>query len=269
VRFGRVHRGGADRTALLTCEICGTLPDEVTCEPLLVSGEVIGSVLVNHPGPPADDVAVRIRETVIQAAPVLANLRNLAIAEVRAATDALTGLPNNRAVQDTIRRMVAQASRSVMPLSAALLDLDHFKRINDVYGHSRGDEVLAAVATGLRSSVRESDFVGRHGGEEFLILLPDTGKEQARVVAEKVRAAVATMTPPNMDDPVTASIGVASVPDDAGTADALIRAADRALYAAKGNGRNRVELFVSPDRRAPQADSARGGAERATGPGTG
>ena len=96
-----------------------------------------------------------------QAVTVLANLRNLAIAEVRAATDALTGLPNTRAVQDTIKSLVAQASRDGLDLSAALLDLDHFKRINDAYGHSRGDEVLAAVAMVLRSSVRESDFVGR------------------------------------------------------------------------------------------------------------
>jgi PleD family two-component response regulator len=99
---------------------------------------------------------------------VLANLRNLALAEIRAATDALTGLPNNRAVQDTIKRMVAQASRSVSPLSAALIDLDHFKRVNDAYGHSRGDE-------------------------EFLLLLPDTGRDQAVVVAEKVREAVASL----------------------------------------------------------------------------
>jgi diguanylate cyclase (GGDEF)-like protein len=144
--------------------------------------------------------------------------------------------------------MVAQTSRTVSPLSAALLDLDHFKRINDAYGHSRGDEVLAAVAMVLRSSVRESDFVGRYGGEEFLLLLPDTGRDQAAIVAEKVRAAVAGLGLSEINQPVTASLGVAAVPDDAADADTLVRAADRALYAAKGNGRNRVELFISPAR---------------------
>ena len=248
VRFGRGYRGGRDRDPLLICAICGPLADAVSCEPLLVSGEVIGSILVNHPDPPADEAHRRIRESVTQAAPVLANLRNLAIAEIRAATDALTGLPNNRAVQDTIKRMVAQAGRNLSPLSAALLDLDHFKRINDAYGHSRGDEVLAAVATVLRSSLRERDFVGRYGGEEFLLLLPDTGRDQAVVVAEKVRAAVAGLGLSEIGQPVTASLGIAAVPDDAADADTLIRAADRALYAAKGNGRNRVELFISPVR---------------------
>ena len=248
IRFGRGYRGGEDHVPLLACGICGSLPDAVSCEPLLVSGEVIGSILVNHPDPPGGQDALRIRESVTQAAPVLANLRNLAIAEVRAATDALTGLPNTRAVQDTIKRMVAQASRTVSPLSAALLDLDHFKRINDAYGHSRGDEVLAAVAMVLRSSVRESDFVGRYGGEEFLLLLPDTGRDQAAIVAEKVRAAVAGLGLSEINQPVTASLGVAAVPDDAADADTLVRAADRALYAAKGNGRNRVEMFISPAR---------------------
>jgi diguanylate cyclase (GGDEF)-like protein len=244
----RGYRGGEDHVPLLACGKSGSLPNAVSCEPLLVSGEVIGSILVNHPDPPGGQAHRRIRESVTQAAPVLANLRNLAIAEVRAATDALTGLPNTRAVQDTIKRMVAQASRTISPLSAALLDLDHLKRINDAYGHSRGDEVLAAVAMVLRSSVRESDFVGRHGGEEFLLLLPDTGRDQAAIVAEKVRAAVAGLGLSEINQPVTASLGVAAVPDDAADADTLVRAADRALYAAKGNGRNRVELFISPAR---------------------
>jgi diguanylate cyclase (GGDEF)-like protein len=244
VRFGRVHRGGLDREPLLACQVCEALPDATTCEPLLVGGQVIGSVLVNH-SRQADDIGPRVRESVTQAAPVLANLRNLAIAEVRAATDALTGLPNNRAVQDTLRRMVAQASRTVSPLSAVLLDLDHFKRVNDTHGHSRGDEVLAAVAATVRSSLRESDFVGRYGGEEFLILLPDTGKHEARTVAEKVRAAVDAIALANLELRVTASLGVATLPDDGGDADTLVRAADRALYSAKGRGRNRVELFES------------------------
>jgi diguanylate cyclase (GGDEF)-like protein len=229
---------------LLACQVCEALPEVKTCEPLLVGGQVIGSVLVNHPRQ-ADDIGPRVRESVTQAAPVLANLRNLAIAEIRAATDALTGLPNNRAVQDTLRRMVAHAGRAVSPLSAALLDLDHFKRINDTHGHGRGDEVLAAVAATLRSSLRDSDFVGRYGGEEFLLLLPDTGKREARLVAEKVRVAVEATAVHNLELKVSASLGVATLPDDCGDADTLVRAADRALYAAKGGGRNRVEVFES------------------------
>ena len=109
-----------------------------------------------------------------QAAPVLGNLRNLALAEFRANNDSLTGLPNKRATDDTLKRMVAQANRSVMPLTAAMLDLDHFKQINDRFGHAKGDEVLAAVGATLRSCLRGSDFAGRFGGEELLVLFPDT-----------------------------------------------------------------------------------------------
>ncbi|HEX3737696.1 MAG TPA: GGDEF domain-containing protein [Solirubrobacterales bacterium] len=240
VRFGRNHAEERAGTALTSCEICGALPGASTCEPLLVGGEVIGSVLINVDGEAPPDRR-RSRETVAQAAPVLANLRNLAIAELRAATDPLTGLPNQRAIQDTLKRMVAQASRTISPLAALLVDLDHFKQINDVCGHDRGDEVLAAVGVALRSVLRDSDFAGRYGGEEFLMLLPDTDSVGAVRVAEAVRAAVGAISLPGIDRPITASVGVAVLPDHAGEATTLFRMADRALYAAKNAGRDRVE----------------------------
>ena len=141
--------------------------------------------------------------------------------------------------------MVAHASRTVSPLAALALDLDHFKHINDRYGHGSGDEVLAAVGSTLKTSCRESDFVGRAGGEEFLILLPDTGLDAAKLVAENVRRALAAITVPSIERAITASIGVAVLPDHAGDATSLLRHADRALYTAKKNGRNRTELFTS------------------------
>ena len=254
VRFARPHSEQLDGNALISCEVCGKAGDFSTCEPLLVGGEVIGSVFVAHPAPPTREARSSIRETVIQAAPVLGNLRNLAIAELRAATDRLTGLPNQRAVQDTLKRMVAQAARTVTPLTALLVDLDHFKQVNDIYGHGRGDEVLAAVGSTLRSSCRESDFVGRAGGEEFLILLPDTGLDGAQAVAENIRTAIASITVSSVARPITASIGIAVLPDHAGDATSLLRHADRALYTAKNNGRNRTEIFardmlpVTPER---------------------
>ena len=159
--------------------------------PSLVGGEVIGSVLVAHRPPLTQPERSRVDESVSQAAPVLANLRNLAVAEVRAATDGLTGLPNARSLRESLVRMVAQAARSELPLSAVLCDLDHFKQINDVYGHEKGDQALAAASAALRAALRESDLAGRYGGEEFLILLPDTPLDGAVVLAEKLRDEVA------------------------------------------------------------------------------
>jgi diguanylate cyclase (GGDEF)-like protein len=245
VRFAHRHTEDHAESSLTTCEICGGLPGTSTCEPLLVGGEVIGSVLVAHSQEPDTRARQRISETVAQAAPVLGNLRNLAIAELRAATDRLTGLPNQRAVQDTLKRMVAQASRTITPLTAILVDLDHFKQINDLYGHDRGDEVLAAAGVALRNAVRESDFVGRYGGEEFLLLLPDTDTDSALQVAEAVRVAISAVRVASIEHRITASAGVATLPRDAGDSVTLFRAADRALYAAKNNGRDRVQTAVA------------------------
>lgn len=242
IRFARTHTSRDGETALLTCAVCKQLPGEIVCQPLLVGGEVIGSVLTSGPTFGEADTA-RIGESVTLAAPVLANLRDLAIAEVRAATDALTGLPNSRAVRDTARRMVAEATRGARPLSALLLDLDHFKNINDTHGHGSGDEVLAAVGEALRSTVRESDFAGRYGGEEFLILLPDTDLASGLAVAEKLRAAVAMISVPGVDQPITTSVGVAMLPAHGHDTPTLLRSSDRALYSAKANGRNRVETL--------------------------
>jgi diguanylate cyclase (GGDEF)-like protein len=243
VRLARPHHEAPGEQPLISCRLCGQGPAVSTCLPPLVSGEVTGSVLMEHDRELDDDHRVRVKDSVAQAAPVLANLRNLAIAELRAATDSLTGLPNARAVQDTLKRVVAQASRMVWPLGAVLLDLDHFKEVNDTFGHARGDEVLAAVGVALGSVVRESDFVGRYGGEEFIILLPDTGRDGAVGVCERLRTAFAEIRVLEGDRSVTASFGVAAFPEDAPDATRLVRNADRALYRAKANGRDRVEVF--------------------------
>jgi len=239
VRLGRPHAQAVDNEPLLMCGLCGS-HERTTCVPSLVGGEVIGSVLVSHERPLTQPERSRVDESVSQAAPVLANLRNLAVAEVRAATDGLTGLPNARSLRESLVRMVAQAARSELPLSAVLCDLDHFKQINDVYGHEKGDQALAAASAALRAALRESDLAGRYGGEEFLILLPDTPLDGAVVLAEKLRDEVALVAVPGVDRAITASFGVASFPADTPDGDMLIRMADRALYAAKSLGRNCV-----------------------------
>jgi diguanylate cyclase (GGDEF)-like protein len=254
VRLGHAHEQGGDVDPLLSCDLCGKSAKDVLCTPSLVGGEVIGSVLVRKGEALVDSERERVAESVSQASPVLANLRNLAIAEARASTDALTGLPNSRSCRDNLKRMVAHAGRTVSPLSAVMFDLDHFKQINDRFGHGAGDDVLAAVGEAIGATLRGSDFGGRYGGEEFLLLLPGTDQGGALEVAEKLRLVVATLEFQQPDLKVTASFGIATYPLDALDADALVRMADRALYSAKALGRDRVELVESKSVGDPQRE---------------
>jgi diguanylate cyclase (GGDEF)-like protein len=255
VRAGRTHSQDAERSALLACPVCASCPGATLCVPLTVGGEVIGSVLLNHAAAYTEAEQQRIRDSVGQAAPVLANLRNLAVAEIRAATDGLTGLPNKRAVTDAMKRLFAQASTTASPLALLLIDLDHFKQINDQWGHPVGDQVLASIGAVLRSVLRTRDFAGRNGGEEFAVLLPDTGIPAALEIAERIRTAITEISLPGTDVSVAASLGVVGFPDHATTLDRLERLADAALYIAKRQGRNRVELADPAATDSPATDS--------------
>jgi diguanylate cyclase (GGDEF)-like protein len=254
VRLSTPYARAPGDDPLMQCELCGKVTGDLICDPLLVGGQVIGSVLVARDKTVPEHERARVRDAVVQAAPILANQRNLALAELRAASDALTGLPNRRSADETLKRMMAHADRRKSPLAAVLLDLDHFKRVNDIYGHEQGDKVLAVVGQILTTTVRASDFAARYGGEEFLVLLPDTDRETAREVAEKLRLAIAGTD--NFEcGSQTASFGVAALPDDATDAEQLLRKADRALYAAKADGRNRVKTAVASGVPTPDGDN--------------
>lgn len=161
--------------------------------------------------------------------------------ELSSRTDELTGLPNRRGFLDAAQVELARARRSGRPLAIVMADLDHFKHVNDRFGHAGGDAVLRSVAAVLRSSIRSEDLVARWGGEEFILLLPETDRAGAWQAAEKVRLAVAAREIPVDATPVrvTASFGVAAHAPDR-TLDSTIADADRALYRAKEEGRDRV-----------------------------
>jgi diguanylate cyclase (GGDEF)-like protein len=245
IRLGRTHEQAEGCEPLLSCQVCQRDDSITTCVPSLVGGQVVGSLLVRHPEPLTDFERERLSDSVAQAAPTLANLRTLALAEVRAATDALTGLPNARTLHESLRRMLAYASRRLEPLTLVLLDLDHFKRVNDTFGHESGDAVLAGVGDVLRSKLRGSDFAARYGGEEFVVLLPATDCAGGVAVANNLRELLTELRIPGLDGPVTASFGVAAYPEDALDASALLRVADQALYAAKAAGRNCVRAAAA------------------------
>jgi diguanylate cyclase (GGDEF)-like protein len=168
--------------------------------------------------------------------------RNAELAQ-KASCDPLTGLANRRAFDSRYQEEWARARRYRQHFSVVSMDIDFFKRINDTYGHDAGDRVLSAVGGLLRSGSRPSDYAARMGGEEFLLLLPGTSVEEAKVVAERLREGMAMLElGEELRSPVTASFGVATSEEieDPDGEHSLLRLADRRLYAAKHNGRNRV-----------------------------
>jgi diguanylate cyclase (GGDEF)-like protein len=168
-------------------------------------------------------------------------------AEREARIDPLTGLNNRRAFLERAALELQRAARYNAPTALIMLDLDHFKVINDTYGHPVGDQVLVALASALFKSMREVDSVGRLGGEEFAILMPDTAAEAAIQAAERIRQAVEAMALDVEGRRITctASFGISAFQPDDGSIDELFIRADRALYSAKQLGRNRVEAYAS------------------------
>lgn len=183
-----------------------------------------------------NELLARLRTTLVQK-----NRRDALAAE--ALTDALTGLANRRALEPQLDQLLAHSGRTSEVLSLLIFDADHFKSVNDTYGHEVGDVVLAALAQRAREAMRAQDVVGRFGGEEFMAILPTTGRDAALIAAERLRAHVEATPIATSSGPVrvTVSVGVATTnTGHVATRSALMTAADRALYSAKTSGRNRV-----------------------------
>jgi diguanylate cyclase (GGDEF)-like protein len=170
-------------------------------------------------------------------------------AEALSVTDDLTQLYNTRYLNQVLHRETKRASRSGRPLSLLFIDLDGFKGINDNHGHLFGSRALVEAASVIRGSARETDIVARFGGDEFAVILPDTGSEGAYAVGERIRERIAEyqfLAEKGLNLRLTASVGVATLPDAADSADELIHAADVAMYSVKDHGKNGIQSAIAP-----------------------
>ncbi|MBZ5554711.1 MAG: diguanylate cyclase [Acidobacteriia bacterium] len=215
------------------------------CLPLIIGGVVTGVVHLNSRKEHYWTLdQITFAETFVdQTAPILSSLNSLRQAEQRAIIDSLTSLYNRRFLFEFMQQQIVQSRRYHNPLSILMLDLDHFKRVNDTYGHESGDIVLKLFALRLKESLRISDIAARYGGEEFVAVLPNTSLKGAMELAEKIRVVTTDVNLaqflPDLPS-ISVSIGVACFPNHGRTIEQLQRAADAALYQAKQAGRNRV-----------------------------
>jgi diguanylate cyclase (GGDEF)-like protein len=229
--------------------------------PVTSGGERVATVIIRSERDLSSAAERLVRDSIVRAGPVLATLRLLALAQARAATDPLTGLGNRRLVEDALGRMVAQSRRTGERFAVAVVDLDRFKPVNDTYGHPAGDALLIEVGRVLDDATRDYDVVGRHGGDEFIVLLSGLDATEATSVMDRCRASIAELAVGSSSPGVTASIGVApSGPAFLGDAADLVRAADDAVYAAKARGGNCV---VEADDPGPTIDPGQASALRA------
>ncbi len=214
--------------------------------PLVVRGQVTGVLSLDRMNGRLFD------QSELESVKLFANMAAIAIDNAssyeemqrQAISDGLTGIFNYRHFHESLQREVGRAGRYNETFCLLMMDLDHFKLVNDTIGHQAGDDVLRAVAGVLRDCSRESDFLARYGGEEFAMVLPRTYLDEAQTLAERIRAAVAALVIDGADLHVTMSIGVAAYPESAPDSDGVLGASDAALLRAKTRGRNRVCLYT-------------------------
>ena len=222
--------------------------------PLACRGRTVGAVValdrrVSIGEPKLSSAALAALESAIEPGAIaLDNALRVQRAEALSVTDDLTSLYNSRYLAQVLRRESKRAARSGRPLSLLFLDLDGFKSINDTHGHLFGSRALVEAAAVIRSSARETDMVARYGGDEFALVLPDTGSEGASAVGERVRERLEAhqfLQADGLRITLTASVGVATFPDAAATVEALIQAADLAMYWVKERGKNGIHVAGS------------------------
>ncbi|GAB0117038.1 diguanylate cyclase [Acidisoma sp. 7E03] len=210
--------------------------------PIVARGEIHGLLALRGVALSDADIRTRLKPVAIALADAMSlALSNIALRERlrnQALRDPLTSLYNRRFLEEMLERLTTDAERRRAPLAVIMMDLDHFKKLNDRYGHATGDIVLRNAASAVLSCLRPVDVACRYGGEELAILLPDSTLEQAMAKAEQIRARLGTASA--SDVPVTASFGVAAMPETCRRASELLPTADVALYQAKDQGRNRV-----------------------------
>ncbi len=249
LRFGRAHDHCCEHDLR-----CNHLRSETRtqhlCLPMVTQGAVIGMMSVRFDSLSAEQFGTHRELVTALAEQVSLALSNVQLREALRAQsiiDPLTDLYNRRFLEETLKRELARSTRNKSSLSVIMFDVDHFKHLNDTYGHDAGDTVLKAVATAAKAAVRKADIVCRYGGEEMIVVMPDCAEGMAMERAEMIRRAIEAMRTAHggRDMPqVTASFGVASHPVFGVDGDSLVRAADAALYVAKRRGRNNVQMAV-------------------------
>jgi diguanylate cyclase (GGDEF)-like protein len=222
------------------------------CGPLIAGGIIIGSVRMEAARDTLTPDRQRLLESYLSgAASALSNLRLLDRMKQQANIDMLTGLYNRRFLEDYARKLFAIARRRDQPVALIMMDLDHFKSFNDLYGHEVGDRILRHFAKTVTTCMRETNLAARYGGEEFVVILPDTDAKTCALVAERIRKAVMTMVvPSNTEKPLpqlTVSMGIAIFPAHGHTLEEVIQSSDKALYESKHNGRNRVTVAAQQE----------------------
>ena len=260
LRLGHLYQAGFSSNELVCDHIKSTNQDDIIylCVPLRAQNDILGVLYIEVSVKNRIQKQLNSDETLLVnafaelAALALANARlreNLRYQSIR---DPLTTLFNRRHLEEFISKQIHQSERNKMPIAILMLDIDYFKKVNDVHGHSAGDSVLKELAQLLLNNIRPGDIASRYGGEEFVIVLYNTGAEIAKERAETIRKSVSLINIKYENhslDKITVSIGIAVYPQDGESATGLIDVADKALYFAKNSGRNKVVLFsdIKPD----------------------
>ncbi|NEQ33594.1 MAG: diguanylate cyclase [Leptolyngbya sp. SIO4C5] len=246
LRRGRSHTVVQERSGLRCNHVSAKAEVFTTlCIPMIAQGETLGLLHLSAENAEAlPESKQQLARTVAeQIALALANLHLRETLQHQSIRDPLTGLFNRRYLEESLNQEVARSQRHKHPIGIIMLDVDHFKRFNDTYGHDAGDLVLQAVGQLLRDITRDSDLACRYGGEEMILVLPESSLAETQTKAERIRQAISQMSLTHQDhllENLTISLGVACLPQHGKTSTAVIQAADTALYKAKALGRNQV-----------------------------